>query len=75
VGTLVAARFNPVIRAFYQRLRAAGKAKKVLGRLYAETADNAQRDAQASDALADGAASARLTIKTVADPECDPEWF
>ena len=28
-GTLVAARFNPVIRAFYQRLRAAGKAKKV----------------------------------------------
>src|SRR6059036_3299672 len=29
VGTLVAARFNPVIRAFYQRLRAAGKAKKV----------------------------------------------
>src|SRR2546430_2180863 len=36
-------------------------------RLYAETADHAQRDAQASDALADGAASARLTIKTIAD--------
>jgi transposase len=29
MGALVAARFNPVIRAFYQRLRAAGKAKKV----------------------------------------------
>jgi transposase len=30
MGALVAARFNPVIRAFYQRLRAAGKAKKVV---------------------------------------------
>jgi transposase len=29
MGTLVATRFNPVIRAFYQRLCAAGKAKKV----------------------------------------------
>jgi transposase len=29
MGAIVAARFNPVIRAFYQRLRAAGKAKKV----------------------------------------------
>jgi transposase len=30
MGALVAARFNPVIRAFSQRLRAAGKAKKVV---------------------------------------------
>ena len=30
MGALVAARFNPVIRAFYQRLCAAGKAKKVV---------------------------------------------
>jgi len=30
MAALVAARFNPVIRAFYQRLRAAGKAKKVV---------------------------------------------
>jgi transposase len=30
MGALVAARFNPVIRAFYQRLRASGKAKKVV---------------------------------------------
>jgi transposase len=30
MGALVAARFNPAIRAFYQRLRAAGKAKKVV---------------------------------------------
>jgi transposase len=29
MGALVAARFNPVIRAFYHRLCAAGKAKKV----------------------------------------------
>lgn len=29
MGTLVATRFNPVIKAFYQRLCAAGKAKKV----------------------------------------------
>jgi transposase len=30
MGALVAARFNPVIRAFYHRLRAVGKAKKVV---------------------------------------------
>ncbi len=30
--------------------------------LYGETADDTQRDAQASDALADGTASARLTV-------------
>lgn len=29
MGTIVATRFNPVIRAFYQRLCAAGKPKKV----------------------------------------------
>ena len=29
MGAIVAARFNPVIRAFYRRLCAAGKAKKV----------------------------------------------
>lgn len=29
MGTLVATRFNPVIRAFYQRLQGAGKARKV----------------------------------------------
>ena len=38
-------------------------------RLYAETADHTQRDAQASDALADGTVSARLSVKTVADPK------
>lgn len=30
MGALVAARFNPVIRAFYHRLCAAGKTKKVV---------------------------------------------
>ena len=29
MGVLVATRYNPVIRVFYQRLLAAGKAKKV----------------------------------------------
>lgn len=29
MSALVATRFNPVVRAFYERLRAAGKAKKV----------------------------------------------
>ncbi len=29
MGAIVAARFNPVIRAFYQRLQRVGKAKKV----------------------------------------------
>ncbi len=29
MGALVATRYNPVIRAFYQRLPAAGKPKKV----------------------------------------------
>jgi transposase len=29
MAAIVAARFNPVIRAFYQRLCTAGKAKKV----------------------------------------------
>lgn len=29
MGAIVAARFNPVIRVFYQRLQQAGKAKKV----------------------------------------------
>ena len=32
------------------------------------TSDDTQLNAQASDALADGTASARLTVKTVADP-------
>ena len=39
-------------------------------RLYAQATDHAQCDAQASDALADGTASACLTAKTVADPGC-----
>ena len=38
-------------------------------RLYAETADHTQRDAQASDALVDGTVSARLSVKIVADPK------
>ena len=37
-------------------------------RLYAETPDDTERDAQAADSLAGGTAAARLTVKTVADP-------
>jgi hypothetical protein len=36
-------------------------------RLYAETADDTQRDTQATQALADGTAATCLTVKTVAD--------
>ena len=55
-------------------------------RLYAETADHAHRDAQASDVLADDTAATGLTVKTVADPnyltfeefwrtgKCGHEW-
>ena len=40
-------------------------------RLYAEAADHTQLDAQASNARADGTASARVTVKTVVDPKSD----
>ena len=43
MGALVASRFNPVIRDFYQRLLSAGKPKKAgSDRLYAQVADNPQ---------------------------------
>jgi len=38
-------------------------------RLYVETADDTQRDDHASDALADGTASAHLTVKIAAYPQ------
>ena len=45
MGALVASRCNPVIRAFYQRLRTAGKAPKVaLVACMREAADDPQRD-------------------------------
>ena len=56
---------------FFGSISAVGGGKSQEGgprRLYAETADHAQRHPEASDALADGTASARLTVKTVADP-------
>jgi hypothetical protein len=37
-------------------------------RLYAETADDTQRDIRASDALANGTVSPGMTVKTVTDP-------
>ena len=47
MGALVASRFNPVIRDFYQRLLSAGKPKKLaLTALYAQAADNPQLHAQ-----------------------------
>ena len=71
MGALVASRFNPVIRDFYQRLLAAGKPKKLaLTALHAQAADHPQLHAQASVILArpdsDGRRSFYLTFKTVA---------
>ena len=45
MGALVASRRNPVIRAFYRRLVAAGKAKETCAHgLYEEAPDDSQRD-------------------------------
>ena len=53
MGTLVATRFNPQIKAFYERLLAAGKVKKVaLTACMRKFLTDSQRDAEASDALA-----------------------
>ena len=53
MGALVASRFNPVIRDFYQRLLAAGKPKKLGSHsLHAQVARHTQLHAQASLTLA-----------------------
>ena len=68
MGAIVAARFNPVIRAFYQRLQRVGKAKEGgAHRLHAEVADDSQCDAETSDSLAADGGASYLNPKTVAD--------
>jgi hypothetical protein len=51
IGTLVATRYNPRIKAFYERLLAAGKVKSGSDGVYASF-HHTQRYAEASDALA-----------------------
>jgi transposase len=47
MAALASVRCNPVLRPFYQRLRASGKPAKVaLGRRDAQVAPHSQRDAQ-----------------------------
>ncbi len=60
---------NPAITTTcYQRLCGVEKSKRMaLIACMRKLPDHTQRDAQASDALADGTASARVTVKTVAD--------
>ena len=70
MAALVATRRNPVIRAFYQRLCQAGKAKKLaltacMRKLL--TILNAMLEER--DAVAGSGQSAGLIFKTVADPE------
>ena len=53
MSTLVAVKRNPVLKAFYVRLCAAGKAKESgPDGLYAQVADDPQRHGETSDPLA-----------------------
>jgi transposase len=68
MGALVAARFNPVIRVFYQRLQRAGKAKKMaLTACMRKLLTNSQCDAETSNTLAREGGIPCLNRKTVAD--------
>ena len=53
MSTLVAVRYNPVLKAFYERLRAAGKVAKVaLDRLHAQAVDDPERHGETPHPLA-----------------------
>ena len=57
MATLVATRHNPTIRAFYERLRAGGKAKKLAHhRLHAQAPGHPQRHARQRHVMANRAA-------------------
>ena len=68
MGALVATRRNPVIRAFYRRLVAAGKPKKLALTACMRTLLTILKrdDAVQNDLAADESISVRLTFKTVA---------
>jgi hypothetical protein len=59
---MVAARFNPILKTFYDRLAAAGKPKKAALIAVARKLLHPQRHPQRSKAMAN-----RLTAKTVAE--------
>ena len=68
MAAVMATRRNPTDKMFYQWLVGGGKSQERGSHcLYTETADQARYDVHAPDALADGTASARWTVKTVAD--------
>ncbi len=73
MAALVATRYNPVLRDFYQRLCAAGKPKESGAyRLHAQVANYTQRDGQASSSLEPNR-SEFFTFKTVAEPVEGPD--
>ena len=66
MSAIVAARFNPVIRHFYQRLQRAGKAKKVaLTACMRKLLTILNANAKKSDGVATGGGAAWLNLKTV----------
>src|SRR4029453_10663965 len=72
-STLVAVRYHAVLKVFYERWRAAGKAAQVaLTALHAQAVDDPERHGQTSQALARAGGAERiiskapLTHKTVA---------
>jgi transposase len=69
MGALVATRHNPVIKAFYERLLAAGKEKKVaLTTCMRKLLTILNADDQAADKMARYTYACSLTFKTVAEP-------
>jgi transposase len=69
MGALVATRHNPVIKAFYERLLAAGKEKKVaLTTCMRKLLTILNADDQAADKMARYTSAYSLTFKTVAEP-------
>ena len=71
MAALVGSRHNPVLRAFYQRLVAAGKPQEGgPHRLHAQALDHLQRHAQAPDSL--GAASPRCPVALDSQDSCSP---
>jgi hypothetical protein len=67
MSAIVAARFNPVIRVFYQRLQRAGKEKLALTACMRKLLRDPQFDAETSNALARGGGTPCLNLRTFID--------
>ena len=68
MSTLVAVRYNPVLKVFYERLRAAGKAAKVaLTACMRKLLNDPERHGQTSYALARAGGASRITYKVPLD--------